>query len=90
MMMSRVTVGTWGKSLAVRVPLEVARAAGLISGEQVEVEAKDGDIVIRRSDAQAQARANALAALDRIIENSKGVPLGDVTIRELIDEGRRG
>lgn len=88
--MSRVTVGTWGKSLAVRVPLEVARAAGLISGEQVEVEAKDGDIVIRRSDAQAQARANALAALDRIIENSKGVTLGDVTIRELIDEGRRG
>lgn len=88
--MSRVTVGTWGKSLAVRVPLEVARAAGLISGEQVEVEAKDGDIVIRRSDAQAQARANALAALERIIENSKGVTLGDVTIRELIDEGRRG
>jgi antitoxin component of MazEF toxin-antitoxin module len=89
-MMSRVTVGTWGKSLAVRVPLEVARAAGLISGEQVEVETKDGDIVIRRSHAQARARANALAALDRIIENSKGVALGDVTIRELIDEGRRG
>jgi len=41
-------VGKWGKNLAVRLPGQVAKAAGLTNGEQVEIEARDGDIVIRR------------------------------------------
>lgn len=88
--MTKVTVGIWGKSLAVRVPQDMARLAGLIDGEQVEIEVKDGDILIRRSDARAHARAESLAAMARIVERSKGATLGDVTLRELIDEGRRG
>lgn len=86
--MTKVTVGTWGKSLAVRVPLEVARAAGLVEGEQVEIDTRDGDIVIRRSDAQAEARARALAAVERIIANRRGKTRAGITLRELIDEGR--
>ncbi|WP_370655573.1 AbrB/MazE/SpoVT family DNA-binding domain-containing protein [Candidatus Binatus sp.] len=47
--MSRATVGKWGKSLAVRLPAEVARSAGLSGGERVEVETQDGNIVVRRA-----------------------------------------
>jgi AbrB family looped-hinge helix DNA binding protein len=47
--MSQAIVGRWGKSLAVRIPSEVANAAGIGGGERVEVEARDGDIVIRRA-----------------------------------------
>jgi len=46
--MSRAVVGRWGRSLAVRIPAEVAAAAGIGDGERVEVEARDGDIVIHR------------------------------------------
>lgn len=47
--MPQVTVGRWGKNLAVRFPGEVAEAARLSDGERVEIEARDGDIVIRRT-----------------------------------------
>lgn len=46
--MSHVTVGKWGKNLAVRFPGDVARELGLREGEQVEIEARDGSIQIRR------------------------------------------
>jgi len=45
--MSRAIVGRWGKSLAVRIPGEIARAAGLDEGQRVEVEAQDGQLLIR-------------------------------------------
>ena len=47
--MSQAIVGKWGKSLAVRIPGEVAAAAGVNDGERVEIEARDGDIIIRRA-----------------------------------------
>ena len=47
--MSHITVGRWGKNLAVRFPGDVAREIGLREGEQVEIEAEDGAIVIRRT-----------------------------------------
>ena len=46
--MSHVTIGRWGKSLALRVPSDVADEAGLKEGERVDIEARDGNIVIRR------------------------------------------
>jgi antitoxin component of MazEF toxin-antitoxin module len=46
--MSRVIIGKWGRSLAIRIPGEIAMAAGLSEGERVEVATHDGDIVIRR------------------------------------------
>ena len=46
--MAQATVGRWGKNLAIRMPLEMAKAAGLSEGERVEVATHDGDIVIRR------------------------------------------
>ena len=82
-------VGRWGKSLAVRVPLALARRLGLADGERVDLIDADGDIVIRRIQARGDARARAGAAVDSIRANRAGHTLGDVTIRDLIDEGRR-
>jgi antitoxin MazE len=47
--MSEAIVGRWGKSLAVRLPGEVAQAAGVGAGERVQVVAEGGEIVIRRA-----------------------------------------
>jgi antitoxin MazE len=87
--MTEVVVGKWGKSLAVRVPLDVVQAAGLTLGETLEMEMVDGDVVLRRSDARAAARRAAQAAAESIIARSKGMSLGGLSIREMIDEGRR-
>jgi antitoxin MazE len=47
--MSHITVGKWGKNLAVRFPGDLARELDLREGEQVEIETQDGAIVIRRA-----------------------------------------
>jgi antitoxin MazE len=46
---SQVVVGRWGKNLAVRFPGEIVKACGLSDGERVEIEAQDGNIVLRRT-----------------------------------------
>ena len=85
--MAQVTVGRWGKNLAVRLPGEIAKAAGLTNGERVEIETYRGDIVIRR--AAAAARADAELAADEILAEAENHSLGKTTIRQLLDEGRR-
>ena len=85
--MSRAIVGRWGKSLAVRLPGDVVRATGITDGERVEIETKDREIVIRP--ALTEARADALAAAEEIIAEAENYSLRDVSIRELIDDGRR-
>jgi AbrB family looped-hinge helix DNA binding protein len=86
--MSHVTVGRWGKNLAIRVPSEVAKKAGLSDGERVEIETRDGDIVIRLP--SVRRRKAALAAAEDIIAESRRHPLDRKALRALIDEGRRG
>ena len=88
--MSHSVVGKWGKNLAIRVPMEIARAAGLTDGEKVEVETQDGDIVVRQRDARARARQDAEAAAGEIIAESRRHSLCGVSIRKLLEEGRRG
>lgn len=88
--MTHALVGKWGKSLAIRVPLDVARAVGLSGGEEVEIEAVDGSIHIRRSAAHAAARRDAAKAVEEIKAAARGHTLGGISIRELIEEGRRG
>lgn len=87
--MTKATIGTWGKSLAVRVPADVARLAGLTDGESVEIETVDGDIVIRREEAKAAGARQAAEAVAAIKELRKGYRLDGISIRELIDEGRK-
>lgn len=87
--MTKATIGTWGKSLAVRVPADVARLAGISEGEAVDVEAVNGDIVIRRDEAKDERRRRAERAAAAIRAARKGRTLGGLSIRELIDEGRK-
>jgi antitoxin MazE len=47
--MSQATVGKLGTDLVIRLPSDVVAAARLSDGERVEIEAHDGDIVIRRA-----------------------------------------
>lgn len=46
--MSHITVGRWGKNLAIRFPGEIANAVGIREGEQVEIDTRGEEIVIRR------------------------------------------
>ena len=82
--------GKMGNNLAIRVPLEIARASGVSDGERVEIETLDGDILIRRTAARARKRSKAAAAAREIIGESKRYSLGEVSIHDLIEEGRRG
>ncbi|HEY2050191.1 MAG TPA: AbrB/MazE/SpoVT family DNA-binding domain-containing protein [Caulobacteraceae bacterium] len=88
--MAQSVVGRWGKNLAIRVPVDIARTVGLSDGEAVEVETQDGDLVIRRRAAHAKAQRDAEAAAAEIIADSHHHSLGGVSIRELLAEGRRG
>lgn len=86
--MSQATVGKWGKSLAVRLPREIADAVGIVHGEIVDLETRDGDVVIHPSESKRNARADALAAIEEILAARKGYSLGGMRIRELIDDDR--
>lgn len=44
---AELTVQNWGNNLAVRIPASVARAARLVRGQSVVVEAVDGNVVVR-------------------------------------------
>lgn len=44
---AELTVQNWGNNLAVRIPASVARAARLVRGQPVIVEAVDGTVVVR-------------------------------------------
>ena len=85
---ARVSVGRWGRNLAIRLPREIVRAAGIEDGERVEIEARGGNIVIRR--AAAEALAEARKAADEIIAEAGEHSLDSAALRELLDEGRRG
>lgn len=45
--MTQVRIGRWGRSLAVRIPGDVADVAGIDEGQRVEVAAQDGLVIIR-------------------------------------------
>ena len=45
--MPQVIAGKWGKSLAIRLPGEIVRAAGLNNGVRLDIETRDREIVIR-------------------------------------------
>ena len=88
--MTKAIIGTWGKSLAVRIPADVVRLAGVSDGEEVDIESVDGNILIRPDEAKSARQQDALAAAAAIIEARKGVRLNGLSIRDLINEGRPG
>jgi len=85
--MPKVTIGKWGKNAALRMPVEIMKATGLQVGEQVEVEIEGRKVVITRP--ADLRRAEAEAAAERIIKRSEGHSLRGLSIRDLINEGRK-
>lgn len=85
--MAQATVRRWGKNLAIRVPPDVVERTGLVDGEQVEIEARDGDIVIRRP--VARAHKSAATAAEEIIDERQRYRLDRKAILRLVAEGRR-
>jgi antitoxin component of MazEF toxin-antitoxin module len=81
-------VEKWGKNLAIKVPMDIARTVGLADGEKVEIEIQDGNLVIRRRAAHVLARLDAEAAVAEIIADSRRHSLGGQSIRELLEDGR--
>ncbi len=55
--MTEVTVGKWGNNLAVRLPGEIVKAAGLHDGGRVEIEAQGDVIIIRRAEPRVTLEA---------------------------------
>ncbi len=87
--MTKAIVGKWGKSLAIRVPLDVARTIGLGEGEQVSIEAVQGGLHIHRETVSEEARRRARIVIAEIKAEAKNHRLNGLSIREMIDEGRR-
>lgn len=85
--MARAKVGRWGKNLAIRIPQEVAEVTGLSDGEQVEIHAKDGEVVVIRP--AARNRADAMKAAEEILKRGRGMSLRGISIKDLINEGRK-
>lgn len=48
--MTHVTIGRWGRNLALRVPNDIATEIGLHEGDRVEIETEAGVITIRRAE----------------------------------------
>ncbi len=44
---AELKIQNWGNNLAVRIPSAVARAARLVSGQEVTVEVIDGNVVVK-------------------------------------------
>lgn len=97
----KTTIGRWVKEiLGTRgwIPWKSARVSpgnlfsrGMIyrdQGKRGEIEALGNDSAIRRLDLAAAGDAQAAAA--EIIEESGNYSLGEISIGELLDEGRRG
>jgi antitoxin MazE len=53
--MVQAVIGRWGKNLAIRLPAEVAKSAGLGEGERVEIVSSGKDVIVRKLPAELTA-----------------------------------
>ena len=83
-MSMRVLVAKWGNSLAVRLPVDCVRAAGLKEGDQVEAEVTPmGEI--RLTPAQSFDKT---AFLERVGRLRARLPMTQATVEDLRREER--
>lgn len=50
--MTQAVIGRWGKNLAIRLPAEVAKTAGLGEGERVEIVSSGDEVIVRKVPAE--------------------------------------
>jgi antitoxin MazE len=58
------TVQKWGNSLAVRIPSDVARSAGIKEGQPVQISAQNSGVLVMRSGEIQLTLAQKLALFD--------------------------
>ncbi|MDZ7622502.1 MAG: AbrB/MazE/SpoVT family DNA-binding domain-containing protein [Candidatus Competibacteraceae bacterium] len=75
----RLQVAKWGNSLAVRLPVEYLRAAGLKEGDEVEAEVTSiGEIRLTPTQ-----RFDKAAFLERVRQLRAGLPMTASTVEEM-------
>jgi antitoxin MazE len=85
--MTRVTLGLWGKSLAVRLPAEVAEVIGFGVGQKVEIIDRRDEIIIRRRPSSAVGKMFAGKTKEDWRELYAGTDLwGPDVGREVVEE----
>jgi antitoxin MazE len=55
--MSQAVIGRWGKNLAIRLPTDIAKTAGLGEGQRVEIVSSKNEVVIRKLPAELTLEA---------------------------------
>lgn len=73
--MNVLTLRNWGGAVAVSLPKKLLAMLGLQAGSEVEVQIKDGSIVL--SPARTRPTLARLEKEQRALERSLGRPLGD-------------
>jgi antitoxin MazE len=68
-----LTLQQWGNSLAVRIPLAVARSARFRVGQAVEVSAQDSTVLVRAIGAPKLSLAQKLAAFDPALHGGEAM-----------------
>jgi antitoxin component of MazEF toxin-antitoxin module len=80
------TLRNWGGAIAVSLPKKLLALLGLQAGSEVEVQIKDGSIVL--SPARSRHTLAQLEKEQRALERSLGRPLGDKAWLESPARGR--
>jgi len=83
----KVKIGRWGKSLAFRIPADLAGTSGFAEGDMVTMDYSDGNLRLRRSNESRRLDAKVAAA--ELLVLAQNHTLDGIAIRELIDDGRR-
>jgi len=81
-----------GEDLLIRIPAQIAKTIDLLPSDVIEAKAVERGFDIRRAcreDERILAQAQARAAAESILRRSKGVRLDGLSIREMIEDGRR-
>ncbi len=60
-----VTIARWGNSLGVRIPKSVLQTAHLSEGDRVDVEGRDGEVLVKR-----RANVSLRELLDQITSDN--------------------
>ena len=80
----KLQVAKWGNSLAVRLPTECIRAAGLKEGDSVEAEvSRAGEITLKPTQS-----FNKAAFLKRVRKLRAGMPMTSATVEAMRQEER--
>jgi len=78
-----LTVQKWGNSLAVRIPAEIARSAHFHLGTLVELEAHDGNVIVKATGRRKLTLSERLAAFNPEIHCGEAMPAKPVGLEEL-------